>query len=109
MTKNYDPKPAGLSKGIATGLKIWLYFLIAFLLMRYPIRLSILMSFLAGIAGGLINEWWQTEDPDAEEDSEVAPQKKLIETAKLRTENQVKKRQRYNAARQRRRRNFKRN
>ncbi|MCT7948892.1 hypothetical protein NG798_03755 [Ancylothrix sp. C2] len=109
MTKSSEQKPAGLSKGIATGLKLWLYFLIGFLVVKYPIRLSILMSLLAGIAGGLINEWWQTEDPDADEDREVAPQKKLIETSQLRTEKQLIKRQRYNAARKSRRRGDKRN
>lgn len=103
MNKNADQKPAGLSKGIATGLKLWLYFLIGFLLVRYSIRLSIVMSLFAGIAGGLINEWWQTEDPHADEDIEVTPQKKLIETAQLRSEDQLKKRQKYNTARRRRR------
>jgi hypothetical protein len=42
------------------ALKLWLGFLIAFLLLGYAIAPSIIFGAIAGFAGGTVSAWWQT-------------------------------------------------
>ncbi|MEO0541992.1 MAG: hypothetical protein AAFZ80_14175 [Cyanobacteria bacterium P01_A01_bin.105] len=42
------------------ALKLWLVFLLAFLLLGYEIAPSILLGAIAGFAGGTVSAWWQT-------------------------------------------------
>ncbi|NEQ28208.1 MAG: hypothetical protein F6K28_56355 [Microcoleus sp. SIO2G3] len=50
--------------GFESGLKYWLIFLLAFVLIGYPPRPSILWGAIAGIAGGYIAAaWMQKEMP----------------------------------------------
>lgn len=51
------------SEGIDAGLKYWLFFLAGFMLLRnYPAPLSILLSGLGGLGGGLIIAWWGSKE-----------------------------------------------
>jgi hypothetical protein len=50
--------------GFESGLKYWLIFLLAFVLIGYPVRSSIVWSAIAGIAGGYIAAaWMQRSSP----------------------------------------------
>jgi hypothetical protein len=42
------------------ALKLWLVFLLAFLLLGYEIVPSIIFGAIAGLAGGTVSAWWQT-------------------------------------------------
>ncbi len=46
---------------IPATLKIWLFFLLAFVLLGYPIPFSILFGAIGGVAGGLTSAWWQVK------------------------------------------------
>ncbi|MGC1308938.1 MAG: hypothetical protein WA885_17055 [Phormidesmis sp.] len=44
---------------IPAALRIWLFFLLTFVLLRYPVEFSILFGAIGGLAGGLLSAWWQ--------------------------------------------------
>lgn len=49
-----------VDKGVPAGLKIWLVFLIGFILLGYPIIPSIVFGAVTGLAGGMLTAWWNT-------------------------------------------------
>jgi hypothetical protein len=49
-----------IDKIVPPALKLWLFFLFAFLLLNYGVVPSILLGALAGFAGGTIVAWWTT-------------------------------------------------
>lgn len=62
------------------ALKLWLGFLVAFLLLGYAIAPSIIFGAIAGFAGGTVAAWWQTpggEPQPAEANSSPNPLKKF--------------------------------
>ncbi|MEA5467672.1 hypothetical protein [Spirulina sp. 06S082] len=48
--------------GISTGLMLWLFFLVAFVFLGYPVPLSIIVSAIGGLSGGIIVTWWKSSD-----------------------------------------------
>lgn len=44
---------------IPAALRIWLLFLVIFVLLDYPVPFSILFGAIGGISGGLVTAWWQ--------------------------------------------------
>lgn len=51
-----------ISSGISIGLQLWLFFLLSFVLLQYPVPLSILLGAIGGLAGGLVVAWWYSKD-----------------------------------------------
>ncbi|NEQ33185.1 MAG: hypothetical protein F6K04_19670 [Leptolyngbya sp. SIO4C5] len=49
-----------VDKAIPAGLKIWLAFLLALLVVGYDVIPSILFGAVGGVAGGILSAWWQT-------------------------------------------------
>jgi membrane protein implicated in regulation of membrane protease activity len=45
--------------GFTAGLKFWLVFLIALVLLGFPLAYAIVFGAIAGIAGGFAVGWWQ--------------------------------------------------
>ncbi len=48
--------------GISTGLMVWLFFLVAFVLLGYSVPLSIIVGAIGGLSGGTIVTWWNSSD-----------------------------------------------
>ena len=46
---------------IPATLRIWLIFLLVFVLLRYPVPFSIVFGGIAGLAGGIATAWWQVK------------------------------------------------
>jgi hypothetical protein len=75
-----QPSNVDSSDGIDAGLKYWLFFLFGFSTLGYEPPKNILLSGLAGFAGGWIIAWWgskedtrtQLQPPQVTEDSEDA-------------------------------------
>ncbi|MGF1457515.1 MAG: hypothetical protein ACFBSG_00655 [Leptolyngbyaceae cyanobacterium] len=62
------------------ALKLWLGFLLAFILLGYEIAPSILFGAIAGFAGGTVAAWWQTPGGvPPETDSAPSPLNKIGE------------------------------
>lgn len=59
-------------QGITIGLQLWLFFLICFVLLDYPIPLSLCLGAAAGIAASLIITWWQA--PTSPNQAEAIPE-----------------------------------
>ena len=51
--------------GVATGLKTWLFFLLCFVLLGYPVSVSLCFGAVGGLAGGWIAAWWSAKVPSA--------------------------------------------
>ena len=49
------------SKGFASGIQIWLIFLLVFYLLGYQAPLSIVLGAIAGISAGFILGWWEVK------------------------------------------------
>lgn len=49
------------------ALKLWLAFLLTFLVLGYAIAPSIIFGAIAGFAGGMVSAWWQTPGGEPEE------------------------------------------
>lgn len=47
-------------KLVPVALRLWLLFLLAFVLLGYAVVPSILFGAVGGFAGGLISAWWST-------------------------------------------------
>ncbi|MEM6255691.1 MAG: hypothetical protein AAF821_22485 [Cyanobacteria bacterium P01_D01_bin.156] len=43
---------------VPSALRIWLVFLLVFILLGYPVTVSILFGAIGGFAGGLVTAWW---------------------------------------------------
>ncbi len=52
--------PSG-NDGFLAGLQFWVVFLVAFVLLRFPLALAIAFGAIAGLAGGFCVGWWQDE------------------------------------------------
>lgn len=52
----------GVSEGIDSGLKYWLFFLLGFVFAGYNPPMGILLGAIAGIGGGWIIAWWETKE-----------------------------------------------
>ncbi|NEO27268.1 MAG: hypothetical protein F6K03_10310 [Kamptonema sp. SIO4C4] len=48
---------------VSIGLGLWLFFLLAFVMLGYPILMSIFLGALAGLSGGWIVAWWKDDTP----------------------------------------------
>lgn len=59
------------SKGFAAGIQIWLMFLLAFYVLKYPAELSIMLGAIAGISAGFILGWWEAPPVTPQEAVEV--------------------------------------
>lgn len=47
-------------KIVPVALRLWLFFLFAFLLVGYEVVPSVVFGAIAGLAGGAVNAWWST-------------------------------------------------
>lgn len=77
-----------LSKAFSTGygLRLWLFFLLSFYFLGYPVGLSILLGAAGGLAGGFVAGWWNTkDDPSDLQPEETVDEEDLRESrAKVR-------------------------
>lgn len=48
--------------GISTGLMLWLFFLVAFVVLGNPVPLSIIVGAIGGFSAGTIVTWWHSKD-----------------------------------------------
>ncbi|MEB3230352.1 MAG: hypothetical protein VKJ64_05030, partial [Leptolyngbyaceae bacterium] len=39
--------------------KCWLLFMVCFAIARYPLAVCFILSFMGGVAGGMLSQWWQ--------------------------------------------------
>ncbi|MDB9313097.1 hypothetical protein PN462_08290 [Spirulina sp. CS-785/01] len=53
-------------KEVSIGLIVWLVFLLSFILLGYPILISIFLGALGGLSGGWIVAWWNDDTPPPE-------------------------------------------
>jgi len=53
------------------ALRLWLFFLFAFLLLGYAVVPSIVFGAIAGFAGGFVSAWWHT--PGGEPAADLPP------------------------------------
>ena len=49
-----------VDKAVPAGLKIWLGFILVFVVLGYPVVPSIVFGLVGAVAGGMISAWWQT-------------------------------------------------
>lgn len=61
------------NKIVPSALKIWLGFLLVFLLLGYEIIPSIALGAVAGFAGGLVATWWVSPGGEPKEAELPAP------------------------------------
>lgn len=54
----------GRAEGFSAGLKFWLFFLVSFSFLGYPVPLSIFLGAIGGLAGGWIVAWAKSKDDD---------------------------------------------
>lgn len=68
----------GSATGFSTGIKFWLFFMIALALLGYSPFLSICLGAIGGIAGGVVAAWFNPRDDDAPDrparQAEVSPE-----------------------------------
>ncbi|MBZ8179294.1 hypothetical protein [Oscillatoria salina] len=63
MTKDKGQK-ADFYEGFSTGIKLWLFFLISFVLLEYSVYISIFLGAVAGFSGAFIMSWWKSPERD---------------------------------------------
>ncbi|MEM9539463.1 MAG: hypothetical protein AAGA60_08120 [Cyanobacteria bacterium P01_E01_bin.42] len=63
-----------LKNGISTGLTLWLFFLVAFVVLGYSVPLSIIVGAIGGLSGGRIVTWWHSKDSPPPERSPEEPE-----------------------------------
>jgi hypothetical protein len=61
-----------LAKGVSTGLQLWLLFLLGLFLLGYSAGASIGLGAIAGFAGGVIANWFQSKDEPSKEAEKAA-------------------------------------
>ncbi len=63
------------SEGIESGLRYWLFFMLAFVVVGYPPNVSIFVGGIGGIAGGWMITWWKSKGETKAEPSspEITP------------------------------------
>ena len=72
-----------LSKEFSTGygLRLWLFFLLSFYFLGYPVFLSILLGAIGGLAGGYVAGWWKSkDDPSDIQPEEIVDEDELRES-----------------------------
>ncbi|MCT7975039.1 hypothetical protein [Laspinema olomoucense] len=78
------PPKSPKEKGISFGVKMWIFFMVAFGVLGYSTTLSILFGVVGGVAAGLIYAWWHITDiPEQTPASEA--QKTLLYVAEQRS------------------------
>ncbi|MDB9525651.1 hypothetical protein PN498_06600 [Oscillatoria sp. CS-180] len=50
------------------ALRLWLLFLLTFLVLGYTIPTSIILGAIGGFAGGTVSAWWQTPGGEPKEE-----------------------------------------
>ncbi|MCX5965449.1 MAG: hypothetical protein NT070_20675 [Cyanobacteria bacterium] len=70
------------SEGFSAGIQVWLVFLLAFYILRYPAPLSIMLGAIAGVSAGFIVGWWSAK-PNAVVE-EIVEENSLEEVAQIR-------------------------
>jgi hypothetical protein len=90
--------------GFVAGLQFWVIFLVGFVLLGYPLALSIIFGAIAGIAGGSIVTWWQQAVTAAGKviDINDADLINAYQSEDLVQEVKTKRREKYSAGRRRR-------
>ncbi|CAN5770173.1 hypothetical protein BH23CYA1_BH23CYA1_09340 [soil metagenome] len=63
---------------IPAALRLWLVFLLVFVLLRYPVPFSILFGAIGGFAGGLLSAWSQVKGGAPQTPKGMPPTDKLI-------------------------------
>ena len=90
--------------GFEAGIRLWVAGLVGFVLLGYPLMLSIILGAIAGISGGLIATWWsevamaggKVQDINDADVINAYKAEDLVEEVKL------KRRKRYSTDRRRR-------
>lgn len=80
------PASDAFSKGFGAGIQVWLFFLLAFYALRYPVPLSIMLGAMAGVAAGFIVGWWDGKPAPVlpEEETEDASLEEVAQTRQRR-------------------------
>lgn len=99
MTKDKGQK-AGIYQGFSTGIKLWLFFLISFVLLDYSVYISILLGALAGFSGAFIMGWWKSSERDI--DRSPVQSKKFREDTSTPTNKGIFEAQRRRSAKEKR-------
>lgn len=60
---------------VPSALRIWLVFLLVFILLGYPVTVSILFGAVGGFAGGVVAAWWNAlgGEPLSKDDPKKTP------------------------------------
>ncbi len=56
------PPKSPKQKGIAFGIKMWIFFMFSFGFLGYSTALSLLFGVVGGVAAGFIYAWWHITD-----------------------------------------------
>lgn len=62
---------------IPAALRLWLVFLLVFVLLKYPVPFSILFGAIGGFAGGLLSAWSQVKGGAPQTPKDIPPTDKL--------------------------------
>ena len=81
----------GFSEGFSLALRLWLFFLISLVLLRYPVVFSIIIGAIGGFSGGWIFAWWKSkegpiaskEEEEEEEEEEEKPEENSVKLSGL--------------------------
>jgi hypothetical protein len=89
---------AGFSEGFSTALKLWLFFMMSFFFLGYPVPFCILLGAIGGFAGGWVAAWWKSKDdpkdlePQPVEEPEIPPRVSGLRLAKQQRDNKTPQR-----------------
>jgi hypothetical protein len=72
MSGIYIVQKQTLAKGVSTGLQLWLLFLLGLFLLGYSVGASIGLAAIAGFAGGVIANWYQSKDEPSKDAEKAA-------------------------------------
>jgi hypothetical protein len=67
----------GLIKGTATGLQLWLIFLLGLFWLGYSAPFSIGLGAIAGLCGGVIANWLQSKEEDKKPAADSDPDRQV--------------------------------
>lgn len=81
---------------VPAALRIWLIFLLVFVLLGYPVATSILFGAIGGFSGGLVSAWWNALGGEPmQEDAKNSPPLLRLPKWRWRTERRhLRRRQR---------------